>query len=534
MLREGLSEPDPFEHLRLIRWGLGFAEPSTERDYRTWQCREAVAMIRLGLFLSIVNWIVAATAALAYARHPARALLWIGGGPLPWIVISLVASYRPNLQRWMLPAAAFASTTSGFVVVALLFWEIELPMVSAGAVAIVEFFAFTIFRLRPAMASVATLPYLIAHGWLAFEGYRTGVIAGNQLVVMTMTSQVAFMSGLFACAVIDRISRQAYRQERIAEIQRATIERERERADVAERARALSEALARLPQRRGPLKLVAGDVVDERYRVTRMLGAGGMGEVHEVERIADGRALALKVLTTASNREALTRFAREAEIAAKIDHPNVVNVIDVGVAPSGMFLVMELITGGTLAAERSRYGDIAWGVPMLRQIAEALAAMHALGIVHRDLKPSNILIAAGRPKIADFGIARLADEDPPSDVINATDATIDEGRVLTRTGVLLGTPLYMAPELNDGVRAAEAAVDVWSFGVLAHELLARGLPFDEPPLLAPRGGHVQKPMKPFAVSGIPTATSALIDRCLHFDPTQRPRAHELARALRET
>ena len=525
-----MSDPDPFAHLQMIRWGLGFANGATERDYRTWQRREAVAMIRLGLFLSIVNWLVAATAALVYAHHPARAMLWICGGPMPWIVISLVASYRENLQRWMLPAAAMASTTSGFVVIALLFWEIDLPMFSAGAVAIVEFFAFTIFRLRPAIASLATLPYLVAHWWLSFESYRAGVLAGNQLVVMTMTSQVAFMSGLFACAVIDRISRQAYRQERISELQRATIERERERADVAERSRALSEALARLPQRRGPLKLVAGDVVDERYRVTRALGSGGMGEVHEVERIADGRRLALKVLTTATNREALTRFAREAEIAAKIDHPNVVNVIDVGVAPSGMFLVMELITGGTLAAERARYGEVAWGVPVLRQIAEALAAMHALGIVHRDLKPANILLAAGRPKIADFGIARLADEDPPPDAINATDATLDDtGGPLTKTGMLLGTPLYMAPELSAGARAAEAAADVWSFGVLAHELLARNLPFDTPPLLA----RAPEAMKPLEVAGVTSATRALIDRCLHLDPTQRPRAHELARALRD-
>ena len=212
-----------------------------------------------------------------------------------------------------------------------------------------------------------------------------------------------------------RISRQSFRQERIIEAQREEIDRERARADVAERSRQLSEALLRLdgaPHAATPL--APGDVVEGRYRVVRAIGAGGMGQVHEVERVSDGRRLALKVLTGATDRGALARFAREAQVAAEIHHPNVVPALDVGVTGNGtLFFVMELVTGSTLADEHARYGDARWAFPILHQIADALAAMHARGIIHRDLKPGNVLLAGDTARVADFGLAGVGRSQTP-------------------------------------------------------------------------------------------------------------------------
>jgi serine/threonine-protein kinase len=107
-----------------------------------------------------------------------------------------------------------------------------------------------------------------------------------------------------------------------------------------------------------------------------------MGAVYEVERVADGRRLALKVLTGNAGRAALARFAREAQVAAELDHPNVISVVDIDVTRSGtLFVVMELVAGGSLASARARYGDLGFALPVLVQVARALSAMHARGSV---------------------------------------------------------------------------------------------------------------------------------------------------------
>ncbi|MGE5187297.1 MAG: serine/threonine-protein kinase, partial [Acidobacteriota bacterium] len=155
------------------------------------------------------------------------------------------------------------------------------------------------------------------------------------------------------------------------------------RHQVAERSRELSEALAKLSNPR--VAIEAGRVIDGRYRVVRRIGAGGMGAVYEVERLADGQRLALKTLRGHADADLLARFAREAQIAAQASHPNLVPVLDVGVADGTLFLVMPLVGGGSLADHRDRWGDARWARPLVRQIAAGLAALHERGIVHRDL-----------------------------------------------------------------------------------------------------------------------------------------------------
>ncbi len=202
---------------------------------------------------------------------------------------------------------------------------------------------------------------------------------------------------------------------RRAEIEQLNVELRRQIEDRAGQIYA-ALALAGRAGVRAPV-LVAGEVVQGRYRVLRPLGEGGMGTVYEVTRIADGRRLALK-LAREVDGESLARLAREAQTASTVSHPNVVGIVDVDVAPSGfLYLVMELVEGTSLYEHRPRFGDPVWAVPVLRQIADGLAALHRAGVVHRDLKPGNVLVTPAvaaeggvhgrgpQVKISDFGIA---------------------------------------------------------------------------------------------------------------------------------
>jgi serine/threonine protein kinase len=279
-----------------------------------------------------------------------------------------------------------------------------------------------------------------------------------------------------------------------------------------------------------PTRLGPGDLVDERYRIVRSIGSGGMGQVHEVERLTDGRRLALKTLTTVADRRALARFAREAQVAAELDHRNVVAALDIGVTPAGTpFLVMDLVLGSSLAAERAHRGDLRSAVPILTQIAKALSVMHARGIVHRDLKPSNVLLEGSVVKVADFGLAGLIEQAP----LAATAVTNEDVRALTLTGAIMGTPLYMAPELVRGAGEAGPPADVFSFGVVAYELLSTKLPFAVPPVLERLSGRqvpAPVPLKE-ASPHLPAGLCALVDGCLALAPEARPTAEAVVTAL---
>jgi hypothetical protein len=315
------------------------------------------------------------------------------------------------------------------------------------------------------------------------------------------------------------------------------------RRQVSARSEHLAEALARLgPMHTPPRAFAPGDVVDSRYRVLRRIGEGGMGMVYEIERVSDGRRLALKVLQAPRSGAELARLAREAEIASRIDHPNVVGIKDVDVANSGtLFVVMDLIDGPSLEGMRSQFADVPWALRMLAQVANGLAALHDLGIVHRDLKPANVLVTRGSQgevaKIADFGIATQsrpgdgATTAPQDDVSSVsfdqrpTNPAAD--RVLTRTGQILGTPVYMAPELVRGARFATPSSDVYAFGVIAWELLTGDLPQGFEALT-----HLRRSVDVASIASvIPTLAPRLvkaIDACLTNDTMSRPTAKSLA------
>ena len=296
-----------------------------------------------------------------------------------------------------------------------------------------------------------------------------------------------------------------------------------------------------------PSLLVLGDLLQDRYRIVRAIGSGGMGVVYEAERITDGRHFAVKILNGITGRTSLARFAREAQIVSQIDHRNVVGIIDVDVSASGaMFIVMELVKGRSLEDQRPRWGDVAWAMHVLGEVAEGLAAIHELGIVHRDLKPGNILTQADggelQVKIADFGVARLEateiDGATPSEerVVTVVEGTTPSGNgsgrgaPLTQTGAMIGTPRYMAPELISG-KTARTSADVFSFGVVAFQIVTREYPFDSMPGMPMM--RVSRERRSIAKEApIDARLAELIDRCLDVDPMKRPSARELSNAIR--
>jgi serine/threonine-protein kinase len=281
----------------------------------------------------------------------------------------------------------------------------------------------------------------------------------------------------------------------------------------------------------------ASDVVKGRYRVVRPLGEGGMGTVYEVVRLSDERRLALKVLTEATTGEAMARLAREAQVAAKLSNEHLVWILDVDFTETGaLFLVMELVDGGSLESLRTRFGDVPWALAVLRQVATGLRVLHDDGVVHRDLKPGNVLVAAQNGaakdgphvKIADFGLARITGDttpDPAEEPAKKTPAEIDATlQALTRTGALMGTPMYMAPELARGAREATPSSDMWAFGVLAYEMLAGKPPFLVPPVREALWQRKWPAPPALDAARVSPAVIALVERSLDARPESRPTA----------
>jgi tRNA A-37 threonylcarbamoyl transferase component Bud32 len=213
------------------------------------------------------------------------------------------------------------------------------------------------------------------------------------------------------------------------------------------------------------------------YRVVSAIGKGGMGEVYRAEHTLLGRAVAIKILLPemSRDRQLVERFFNEARAAAKLRHPGVVEVFDYGHDSYGnAFIVMELLSGEPLADRiaRDKRLSIALAAAIARQVAGALQAAHVQGIVHRDLKPENIFLvedpdAPGgvRVKVLDFGIAKLAIEESPRSV-------------KTKTGVIFGTPRYMAPEQCKNAGAVDARSDVYALGCIFFEMVLGRAPFD--------------------------------------------------------
>jgi len=210
-----------------------------------------------------------------------------------------------------------------------------------------------------------------------------------------------------------------------------------------------------------------GDLLAGKYRLERRLGAGAAAEAWEAENVLLGRTVAVKILHEHLARSAPTRahFLSEARAAARIAHPNVVSVFDIGVADEALpFIVMELCDGETLSTVVDGRGPmgVSYAVDLVVQVLAGLSAAHELGIVHRDLKPDNLIVVHPRPeqpmvKVLDFGIAQGVFGDHPD-------------------GTVFGTPEYMPPEQARG-EAVDTRADIYAAGVILYELLTGVVPF---------------------------------------------------------
>ena len=246
-------------------------------------------------------------------------------------------------------------------------------------------------------------------------------------------------------------------------------------------------------------------VLAGRYRLESLVAAGGVGEVWRSRDEVLGRAVAVKLLRAeyTGHPETLARFRAEARHAAAVAHPGVAQVYDYG-EDGRPFLVMELVDGPSLA-EVLAGGPVpaARAMDVVAQAAAALAAAHTVGLVHRDIKPANLLLGPGGVvKVTDFGIAYAAGSAP-----------------VTRTGTLVGTPAYLAPERAAG-QPATAASDLYSLGIVGYECLTGAPPFTGTPVEVALA-HQHQPLPPLPPS-VPADVATLITRLTAKDPGQRP------------
>lgn len=272
-----------------------------------------------------------------------------------------------------------------------------------------------------------------------------------------------------------------------------------------------------------------GRTIEGKYRLDKLLGEGGMGCVYSATRLLIGDSVAIKILHTETMHDpnAIERFRREAQAAARLKHPNVVAIYDFGVgAADSVFLVMELADGEDLRSLIERHGRLPLNVAseLLDQICSALDEAHQRDIVHRDLKPENILVRSTgngyRVKVLDFGIAKLRD-------LSTTSAT------LTQAGTVIGTPAYMSPEQCRG-REVDSRSDIYSLGIILYEMLTGSVPFYAKHSAEVVALHVSElPAPPSARNpAIPPAVEAVVMRALQKQPDARQQsAGEFAKQL---
>jgi serine/threonine-protein kinase len=260
----------------------------------------------------------------------------------------------------------------------------------------------------------------------------------------------------------------------------------------------------------------AEQLLNDRYRLADVIGMGGMSVVWRAHDEILNRTVAVKVLDwPEADEQVRQRMLAEARAAALLSHPNITNVYDYGEAGGIPFVVMELLTGRSLAEELA-LGPLEprAGLTIGAQVASAVAAAHEHGLVHRDIKPTNVVLTPGGAKVLDFGIAAFA---------GSPDVDTD--------GIVLGTPTYLAPErmLADTVTPS---VDVFALGVLMYRLLTRELPWSagSPSEMIKAHETVEpKPLRP--LPGVPASVNAVCRRCLDKDPDRRPSAAEVADVL---
>ena len=275
-----------------------------------------------------------------------------------------------------------------------------------------------------------------------------------------------------------------------------------------------------------PLAQRLKDALGAEYTIEGEIGRGGMGVVYRARDERLHRRVAVKVLPPelAFQKEIRERFTREAQTAARLSHPHIVPIHDVGEGAGVVYFIMGLVEGESLGGRLKRRGKLPPDEVrrIMKETADALSAAHAVSIIHRDIKPDNILLEGtrGRVMVTDFGIAKAV-----SQVSQST---------LTGVGVAIGTPQYMSPEQAAGEREIDGRSDLYSLGVVAYQMTSGELPFNAPTVAGILMKQITEPAPVLheTQDGIPEDLSLAIARCLEKDPEHRwPTADSLRRSL---
>ena len=256
------------------------------------------------------------------------------------------------------------------------------------------------------------------------------------------------------------------------------------------------------------------------YKILSQLGAGGMGEVYLAEDTSLNRKVAIKFIlaTSTADEQAQKRLIREAQAAARLEHPNICTIYEVGRQDDIGFIAMQYVEGATLAS-RIQGKPLALGdaLEVSIQIAGALSCAHSQGVIHRDIKPQNIIIDShGQLKVLDFGLAKIVERG------ELLDGEADTEALLSTPGMIIGTPAYMSPEQVRG-ETLDARSDIFSFGSVLYEMVSGRHPFGEPSPAATLSAILTTDPAPLAryVSGMPDELQRIVRKALHKDREER-------------